>query len=119
MAARVGNPSDIRRAAAEIMQANPLGGICGMVCPDTLCMAACTHKKFDGAINIPLVQATLVKMTKDLEESQIFVNQNKMARKLLLLVADRLAWERQQLCRRWVTVLIFSRVQISLAGWST
>jgi dihydropyrimidine dehydrogenase (NAD+) subunit PreA len=37
-----------------------------MVCPDTLCMAACTHKKFDGAINIPLVQATLVEMAKGL-----------------------------------------------------
>jgi dihydropyrimidine dehydrogenase (NAD+) subunit PreT len=46
------------------MHANPLGGICGMVCPDTLCMAACTHKKFDGPINIPLVQATIVEMAK-------------------------------------------------------
>ena len=66
MAARVGNPSDLRRSAAEIMHANPLGGICGMVCPDTLCMAACTHKKFDGPINIPLVQATIVEMAKNL-----------------------------------------------------
>ena len=37
-----------------------------MVCPDTLCMAACTRKKFDGAINIPLVQATIVEMAKQL-----------------------------------------------------
>jgi NADPH-dependent glutamate synthase beta subunit-like oxidoreductase/dihydroorotate dehydrogenase/Pyruvate/2-oxoacid:ferredoxin oxidoreductase delta subunit len=66
MAARVGQPSDIRRSAAEIMHANPLGGICGMVCPDTLCMAACAHKKFDGSINIPLVQATVVEMAKGL-----------------------------------------------------
>jgi NADPH-dependent glutamate synthase beta subunit-like oxidoreductase/dihydroorotate dehydrogenase/Pyruvate/2-oxoacid:ferredoxin oxidoreductase delta subunit len=66
MAARVGNPSDIRRSAAEIMHANPLGGICGMVCPDTLCMAACTRKIFDGSINIPLVQATIVEMAKNL-----------------------------------------------------
>lgn len=66
MAARVGNPSDIRRAAGEIMHANPLGGVCGMVCPDTLCMAACARKKFDGAINIPLVQATIVEMAKRL-----------------------------------------------------
>jgi NADPH-dependent glutamate synthase beta subunit-like oxidoreductase/dihydroorotate dehydrogenase len=64
MAARVGNPSDIRRSAAEIMHANPLGGVCGMVCPDTLCMAACTRVKFDGAINIPLVQATIVELAK-------------------------------------------------------
>jgi NADPH-dependent glutamate synthase beta subunit-like oxidoreductase/dihydroorotate dehydrogenase len=66
MAARLGHPSDIRRSAAEIMHANPLGGVCGMVCPDTLCMAACTRKKFDGAINIPLVQATIVEMAKRL-----------------------------------------------------
>ena len=64
MAARMGNPSDLRRSAAEIMHANPLGGVCGMVCPDTLCMAACTRKKFDGPINIPLVQATIVEMAK-------------------------------------------------------
>jgi dihydropyrimidine dehydrogenase (NAD+) subunit PreT len=64
MAARLGNPSDLRRSAAEIMHANPLGGVCGMVCPDTLCMAACTRKKFDGPINIPLVQATIVEIAK-------------------------------------------------------
>jgi dihydropyrimidine dehydrogenase (NAD+) subunit PreT len=66
MAARVGNPSDIRRSAAEIMHANPLGGVCGMVCPDTLCMAACTRVKFDGAINIPLIQATILELAKRL-----------------------------------------------------
>src|SRR5512138_101165 len=66
MAARVGNPSDIKRAAAEIMSANPLGGVCGLVCPDRFCMAACSRKKFDGSINIPRVQATLVEMAKRL-----------------------------------------------------
>jgi NADPH-dependent glutamate synthase beta subunit-like oxidoreductase/dihydroorotate dehydrogenase/Pyruvate/2-oxoacid:ferredoxin oxidoreductase delta subunit len=66
MAARIENSSDFRRSAAEIMHANPLGGVCGMVCPDTLCVAACTRKKFDGSINIPLVQATIVVMAKEL-----------------------------------------------------
>ncbi len=66
MAARVGNPSDLRRSAAEIMHANPLGGVCGMVCPDIFCMAACSRKKFDGSINIPKVQATIVEMAKNL-----------------------------------------------------
>jgi dihydropyrimidine dehydrogenase (NAD+) subunit PreT len=66
MAARVGNPSDIKRAAAEIMSSNPLGGVCGLVCPDRFCMAACSRKKFDGSINIPKVQATLVEMAKRL-----------------------------------------------------
>ena len=66
MAARVGNPSDIKRAAGEIMSRNPLGGVCGLVCPDRFCMAACSRNKFDGSINIPKVQATLVEMAKRL-----------------------------------------------------
>ncbi len=66
MAARVGNPSDIKRSAAEIMSSNPLGGVCGLVCPDRFCMEACSRKKFDGSINIPKVQATLVEMAKRL-----------------------------------------------------
>jgi dihydropyrimidine dehydrogenase (NAD+) subunit PreT len=66
MAARVGQPSDIKRAAAEIMSSNPLGGVCGFVCPDRFCMAACSRRKFDGSINIPYVQATLVEMAKRL-----------------------------------------------------
>jgi len=66
MAARVGNPSDLQRSAAEIMRSNPLGGVCGLVCPDRFCMAACSRKKFDGSINIPKVQATLVEMAKRL-----------------------------------------------------
>ena len=66
MAARQGNPSDIKRAAGEIMSSNPLGGVCGLVCPDRFCMAACSRRKFDGSINIPKVQATLVEMAKRL-----------------------------------------------------
>jgi dihydropyrimidine dehydrogenase (NAD+) subunit PreT len=66
IAARVGHPSDIQRAAAEIMSSNPLGGVCGLVCPDRFCMAACSRRKFDGSINIPKVQATLVEMAKRL-----------------------------------------------------
>ncbi len=83
MAARLGNPSDMRRAAGEIMHANPLGGVCGMVCPDTLCMAACTRKKFDGPINIPLVQATIVELAKNQggipEFSKVKLNGKKIA----------------------------------------
>jgi dihydropyrimidine dehydrogenase (NAD+) subunit PreT len=66
MAARVGNPSDLQRSAAEIMRNNPLGGVCGLVCPDRFCMAACSRKDFDGSINIPQVQATVVELAKQL-----------------------------------------------------
>ncbi len=66
MAAREGRPSDLLRAAGEVMRNNPLGGVCGLVCPDTHCMAACSHRLFDGAIDIPLVQATIVERAKAL-----------------------------------------------------
>ncbi|MDI6756991.1 MAG: FAD-dependent oxidoreductase [Endomicrobiia bacterium] len=66
MAAHVFGDSDIKRSAAQIMKNNPLGGVCGMVCPDRFCMDACVHKKFDSAVNIPAVQATLVKKARDL-----------------------------------------------------
>lgn len=67
MAARVGEPSDIKRAAAEIMMANPFGGVCGLVCPDSHCVAACVHQGFDTPVQIPSVQATLVKKAKELD----------------------------------------------------
>ena len=85
MAARVGNTSDIRRAAAEIIHANPLGGICGLVCPDRLCMAACTRKNFDGAINIPRIQATLVEMTKRLGGLPSFSVPNTNGKKVAVI----------------------------------
>jgi NADPH-dependent glutamate synthase beta subunit-like oxidoreductase/dihydroorotate dehydrogenase/Pyruvate/2-oxoacid:ferredoxin oxidoreductase delta subunit len=67
MAARVGEPSDVKRAAAEIMMANPFGGVCGLVCPDSHCVAACVHAGFDTPVRIPSVQATLVKKAKELD----------------------------------------------------
>ena len=66
MAARVGEVSDVRRAAAEIMMSNPFGGVCGMVCPDHHCKNACVHRTFNGAVEIPSVQATLVAKAKEL-----------------------------------------------------
>jgi dihydropyrimidine dehydrogenase (NAD+) subunit PreT len=60
MAARVGEKSDYRRAAALIMGANPLGGVCGVVCPDYFCVKACSRRTFDTPINIPAVQATVI-----------------------------------------------------------
>ncbi len=66
MAAKVFGAADIKRSAAQVMKNNPLGGVCGMVCPDKFCMAACVHKKFDSAVNIPAIQATIVKKARDL-----------------------------------------------------
>ena len=66
MAAKGGRPSDFRRAAALIMGHNPLGGVCGAVCPDKFCMKACAHATFDAPLNIPAIQATIVQKAKDL-----------------------------------------------------
>jgi NADPH-dependent glutamate synthase beta subunit-like oxidoreductase/dihydroorotate dehydrogenase/NAD-dependent dihydropyrimidine dehydrogenase PreA subunit len=83
IAAKTGFPSDIRRSACEILRNNPLGGICGIVCPDRHCMASCTHKKFDGAVNIPAVQATIIAKAKELgvmpESKNISPNGKKVA----------------------------------------
>jgi dihydropyrimidine dehydrogenase (NAD+) subunit PreT len=85
MAARVGNPSDIKRSAAEIMRSNPLGGVCGLVCPDRFCMAACSRKNFDGSIDIPRVQATLVEMAKRLGGIPKFANATPNGRKIAII----------------------------------
>ena len=61
MAARVGEKSDYRRAGALIMGSNPLGWVCGVVCPDYFCMKACSRRAFDQPINIPAVQASVMK----------------------------------------------------------
>jgi glutamate synthase (NADPH/NADH) small chain len=61
MAARVGAKSDLRRSAAMILGANPLGWVCGVVCPDAFCMKACSRRTFDRPIEIPAIQATVLK----------------------------------------------------------
>jgi len=65
-AARGGAASDIRRSAAMILRANPLGGVCGAACPDIFCMKACSRRTFDRPIEIPAVQATIVERAKKL-----------------------------------------------------
>lgn len=66
MAARIGLPADFKRSAALIMGHNPMGGVCGAVCPDFHCMKACSHREFDVPVAIPSVQATIVQKAKDL-----------------------------------------------------
>lgn len=67
MAARVGRPSDIRRAAAIILSANPFGGVCGMVCPDRHCIAACVRAHPDFPVQIPALQATIIAKARALK----------------------------------------------------
>lgn len=67
MAARGFTPADFGRSAALIMTKNPLGGVCGAVCPDTHCQAACSRRRFDRAIEIPAVQAAIVARAKAMD----------------------------------------------------
>lgn len=66
LAARCGEPSDLRRAAAHILGHNPLGGVCGSVCPDALCMARCSRRELDGPVDIPGIQAAIVRRAREL-----------------------------------------------------
>ena len=47
------------------MGSNPLGWVCGVVCPDYFCMKACSRRTFDRPINIPAVQASVMKRANE------------------------------------------------------
>jgi len=66
MAARLGEKSDYRRSAALILAKNPLGSVCGAICPDRHCMAACSRQGLDGAVRIPALQAAILARAKAL-----------------------------------------------------
>jgi len=85
MAAKEGRPQDYKRAASLIMKHNPLGGVCGAVCPDKFCMAKCSHKKFDGAIKIPELQATIVQKAKELGGIPGFSKPNLNGKKVAII----------------------------------
>ncbi|MGD9638076.1 MAG: FAD-dependent oxidoreductase [Alphaproteobacteria bacterium] len=87
MAAKQGAPQDIARAAKEILAANPLGHVCGIICPDNLCMGACSKKNFDKAINIPAIQATVIKKARDLGVLKAPAKPAKNGRKVAVIGA--------------------------------
>ncbi|CAL7962114.1 hypothetical protein GAMM_320007 [Gammaproteobacteria bacterium] len=67
MAVKTNGNIDYERAANIILRSNPLGGVCGAICPEKHCMAKCVHKEFDHAINIPQIQATIIAKAKELK----------------------------------------------------
>ncbi len=87
MAAAKGMPQDYKRAAAIILGSNPLGGICGAVCPDYHCQKACSHEGFDVPIQIPAVQATIIKKAKELNQMPSFSKPVSNGRKALVIGA--------------------------------
>jgi NADPH-dependent glutamate synthase beta subunit-like oxidoreductase/dihydroorotate dehydrogenase/ferredoxin len=87
MAVKKGENSDYERAAAIIMGSNPLGGICGFVCPDYHCMKACVHRTFDNAVQIPPVQATIISNAKKLNSMPEFKKEKKNGFKIAVIGA--------------------------------
>lgn len=61
LAARGLQPTDFCRAGAMIMKQNPLGGVCGTVCTEKYCMAACSLHKTGRPVDIPAVQAAIIR----------------------------------------------------------
>jgi len=87
MAAKVGEPQDFLRAAALILENNPLGGVCGTVCPERHCMAKCSHRDFDGAVKIPEVQAYIIRKAKEIVGLPEFMQQKPNGKKVAVIGA--------------------------------
>ncbi len=87
MAAKVGNKFDIKRAAAEILTNNPLGGICGLVCPDRHCKSGCVHAGLHTPINIPAIQASIIQRAKEAGIMPEFKRTTKNGKKVAIVGA--------------------------------
>ncbi len=85
MAAAQGRPSDFKRAAGIILASNPLGGICGAVCPDYHCVQACSREKFDRPLRIPEVQAAIVRKARELGQVPRFESAPSTGKKVAVI----------------------------------
>ena len=66
-------------AASEIIRQNPLGEVCGLVCPDKFCIKACTRAKIDVAIKIPAIQAAIMRKSHEVSFENLPYNGKKIA----------------------------------------
>lgn len=87
MAAKTSNLFDIKRAAAEILTNNPLGGICGLICPDRHCKSGCVHAGLHTPINIPAIQASIIQRAKELGIMPEFKKTTKNGKKIAIVGA--------------------------------
>lgn len=87
MAAAQGRPSDFKRAAGLILASNPLGGICGNVCPDYHCVQACSREKFDTPILIQPVQAAIIRKARELGVTPEFIHPSPLGTKIAIIGA--------------------------------
>lgn len=61
-AAKSGN---VQLAAKLIDKQNPLGETCGLICPDKFCQQACLRRYLDAPIQIPAVQAEIMRQARE------------------------------------------------------
>ncbi len=85
MAAAKGRPEDFKRAAGIILASNPLGGICGCVCPDYHCVQACSREKFDTPLRIPEIQATIIHKARELGQVPEFAPVRRNGKKIAIV----------------------------------
>lgn len=52
---------DYKTAATLIAAKNPLPQTCGLICPDKFCQKACIRNRIDSAVEIPCLQAEIIK----------------------------------------------------------
>ena len=62
---RQAKQGDTQGAVQTIMQNNPLGQTCGLICPDKFCLKACLRARIDFAIQISKIQATLLENNRE------------------------------------------------------
>jgi len=67
---------DYASAIQTILRNNPLGHTCGLICPEHFCVKACIRAKIDSPLNIPLIQATLIRMFRQNTETTFQFNAN-------------------------------------------
>lgn len=76
---RYAKEGDFVKAAEEILRQNPLGEVCGLICPDKFCMRACLRKNIDTSIKIPAVQAAIMQKARDVTIEHSKYNGKKIA----------------------------------------
>lgn len=85
MAVAAGYPQDYERAAQMIFGKNPLGGVCGSVCPDYHCMEACAREGFDKPIDIPAIQAKIIQKAKELNRLPKFFSDKTNGKRIAVI----------------------------------
>ena len=76
---------DWKTAASHISEHNPLGEICGLVCPDKFCVQYCVRAQVDKAIAIPAVQATIMKKNREIKQDSAVQNIKANGKKVAVI----------------------------------